>query len=182
MDNNRQKEFKEIMSNAFTGDALNLLTNLLDLLGFFMAPASRKFHGAYPGGLYEHSFEVTRSLVDLTEKLSLKWERPESPYIVGMLHDLCKIDAYIINDDGTITKNENMYLKGHGDKSVVLAGYLLRALGMELTKEEIACILWHMGAYDKSENWPLLNAAIKEFPNVLWTHTADMVASQIKEC
>ena len=104
MDNNRQKEFKEIMSNAFTGDALNLLTNLLDLLGFFMAPASTKFHGAYPGGLYDHSFEVTRSLVDLTEKLSLKWERPESPYIVGMLHDLCKIDAYIINDDGTITK------------------------------------------------------------------------------
>ena len=25
---------------------------------------------------------------------NLKWERPESPLIVGMFHDLCKIDSY----------------------------------------------------------------------------------------
>ena len=26
--------------------------------GFFTAPASTKYHGAYEGGLYAHSFEV----------------------------------------------------------------------------------------------------------------------------
>ena len=170
------------MSNAFTGEILDFVTNLLELVGFFSAPASSVFHGAYPGGLFDHSFEVTKALVDLTEKLSLKWEDPRSPYVVGMLHDLCKIDAYIINDDGTITKNQAMLLNGHGDKSVILAGYLLKALGTELTEEETLCIRWHMGAYDDKENWPKLNEAIKKYPNVLYAHTADMIASQIKGC
>ena len=62
---------------------------LLDLaelgsIGFFEAPASTKYHGCYEGGLFDHSLEVAKSLVNLTEKLGLTWERPESPYIVGM--------------------------------------------------------------------------------------------------
>lgn len=32
--------------------------------GFFTAPASTKYHGAYEGGLFEHSLNVTISLVD----------------------------------------------------------------------------------------------------------------------
>ena len=33
--------------------------NALMKLGFFEAPASKKFQGAYPGGLFDHSVLVT---------------------------------------------------------------------------------------------------------------------------
>ena len=39
--------------------------------GFFTAPASTKYHGAYEGGLFEHSLNVTNSLVELTKQNSL---------------------------------------------------------------------------------------------------------------
>ena len=72
-----------------------ILYNRLDTIGFFDAPASTKYHGAYEGGLFDHSLEVAKTLVDLTDKLGLKWERTISPYIVGMFHDLCKCDNYV---------------------------------------------------------------------------------------
>lgn len=62
--------------------------------GFFKAPASIHHHGAYTGALFDHSFAVTKALLSLTERLELKWELERSPYIVGMFHDLCKIDNY----------------------------------------------------------------------------------------
>ena len=62
--------------------------------GFFRSPASTKFHGAYEGGLFDHSLMVMNTLVDLSAKNGLKWQRAESPFIVGMFHDLCKIDQY----------------------------------------------------------------------------------------
>lgn len=48
---------------------------------------------------------------------------------------------------------------------------------IQLTPEEVACIRYHMGAYEKDE-WDNLDVAIRRFNNVLWTHTADMVASK----
>ena len=62
--------------------------------GFFSAPASTKYHGAYEGGLFDHSFAVMNFLVDLSAKNNIKWKRAESPFIIGLFHDLCKIDQY----------------------------------------------------------------------------------------
>lgn len=61
---------------------------------------------------------------------------------------------------------------GHGSKSVAIASTLI-----QLTPEEVACIRYHMGAYEKDE-WDNLDVAIRRFNNVLWTHTADMMASK----
>ena len=149
--------------------------------GFKTAPASTKYHGAYDGGLYEHSCEVARQLLILTENLDLQWQRKESPMIVGMFHDLCKIDTYKTIQSQTvdgvptslIVYNEDQLLKGHGDKSVMLLSRF-----MTLTDEEILCIRYHMGAYD-TDNWQQYDMAIKSYPNVLWTHTADMLASKL---
>lgn len=148
----------------------------LENAGFFTAPASTKYHGAYEGGLFDHSFETAKALVDLTKKLDLKWERPESPYIVGMYHDLCKCDNYIMDSEtGKYIHNPNIIVPGHGDKSVLLLSYYFR-----LTDEEIACIRWHMGAYETDvKMWDYYDRAIKKYPNVLYTHTADMIASKI---
>ena len=154
--------------------------------GFKTAPASTKYHGAYEGGLYEHSCEVTRDLVYMTEKLGLKWQREESPWIVGMFHDLCKIDAYVNSNPEHFGNcivypsvieyeyNEDILLKGHGEKSVMLLSQF-----MTLTEEEIMCIRYHMGAYE-TKDWKQLDLAIKKYPNVLFTHTADMSASKLR--
>lgn len=141
--------------------------------GFNTVPASTKYHGAYEGGLYDHSCEVTNRLLGLTERLGLRWQREESPYIVGMFHDLCKIDAYTEIETGRYMYNEQSLLKGHGDKSVMLLSRF-----MTLTYEEIMCIRYHMGAYE-TDNWKQYDMAIKSYPNVLWTHTADMLASKL---
>ena len=94
-----------------------------------------------------------------------------------MFHDLCKIDSYKkVTDLGAIwfTYNDNTLLPGHGEKSVQLL-----AQHIQLTEEELLCIRWHMGAFDAKENWQYYDRAIRKYPNVLWTHTADMIASKI---
>lgn len=164
--------------------------------GFFKAPASTKYHGNYEGGLFDHSCAVMKTLVDLTEKNGLKWENPSSPYIVGMFHDLCKIDQYIpqyemmekmevsaLDNPQPMTfvktlcgyeYNPNMLLKGHGDKSVMLLSQ-----HMKLTEEEVLCIRYHMGAFTDKEEWRDYTRAVHRYPNVLWTHHADMIASHV---
>ena len=143
--------------------------------GFFIAPASINHHGQYEGALFDHSYEVAKTLVNLTEKLGLKWEIERSPYIVGMFHDLCKMDNYVKNDKEEWQYNNDTLLPGHGEKSVIIA---LTMLG-NLTDEELYCIRWHMGAFDTNENWNRYGRACTNYPNVLYTHTADMIAARI---
>ena len=168
----RVKAYREIMPIL-----MRLPNEVLEDLGFFTAPASTKYHGAYEGGLFDHSLETTKALVELTEKLGLKWERPVSPYIVGMYHDLCKCDNYVVDvETGKYIYNPEIIIPGHGDKSLIM---LQRYI--ELTDEEIACIRWHMGAYETDTKlWNYYGRAIENYPNVLYTHTADMIASKIR--
>ena len=142
--------------------------------GFFRQAASTRFHGAYAGGLFDHSLSVMKNLIMLTDKLELEWKRIESPFIVGMFHDLCKIDQYEIKDNGVI-KWRKSDLSGHGDKSVVMLSKL-----MFLTDEEMKCIRYHMGAFTDQEEWKDYTEAIHQYPNVLFVHTADMMASHIE--
>jgi hypothetical protein len=155
----------------------------LDKMGFFTAPASTKYHGAYEGGLFDHSLEVAKQLVELTNRLGLTWETPGSPYIVGMFHDLCKVDNYVeINTLEEVAPinikykyNPSSIIPGHGEKSVIMLQKHIK-----LTDEEIACIRWHMGAYETDTKlWEYYGRAIETYPNVLYTHTADMIASKI---
>lgn len=158
--------------------------------GFLRAPASKGHHSNYEGGLFDHSVEMAMQLQNLTDKLGLSWLDKESAFRVGILHDLCKIDVYrkVIDKPGIFdfevfaTEPEESHyewddsptIKGHGDKSVI---YALN-WGCPLTEEEIACITYHMGAYE-TNRWDAFSNAIKKFPNVLYTHTADMIADKI---
>ena len=168
-------------------DMLDWLVNR----GFFKVPASTKYHGAHEGGLYQHSASVMKFLVQLTKDNDLHWQDERSPYIVGMFHDLCKIDQYrsiikplehfdndrvatFYNECVGFEYNPNTLLKGHGDKSVMLLSQFYR-----LTEEEICCIRYHMGAFTPKEEWNDYTGAIHAYPNVLWTHQADMLASHV---
>lgn len=164
--------------------------NYLKEGGFFTAPASTKYHGAYEGGLYDHSNAVFQRLLKLTEDNDLVWERDESPFIIGYFHDLCKCDQYtklpgktievagasfVDNDGYHYEFNANTLLKGHGSKSVMILSQFIT-----LTEEEMLCIRYHMGAYEKEE-WTEFDKAIHKYPNVLWTHMADMLASKVDD-
>ena len=150
--------------------------------GFFTAPASTKYHGNYEGGLFDHSFMVMNLLVELSAANGLKWKRPASPFLVGMFHDLCKIDQYRIDNSTPYTVGEptryeynpNTMYKGHGDKSIILLSQFTT-----LTDEETACIRYHMGAFTEKEEWRDYTRTVHAFPNVLWTHQADMLASHV---
>lgn len=168
----RIKQYIKFMGKC--ADCIPVAT--LDELGFFTAPASTKYHGAYEGGLFDHSLATAQALVDLTEKLGLNWNTKESARIVGMYHDLCKCDNYVIDvETGKYKYNPDTILDGHGTKSVIIAQKYI-----ELTDEEIACIRWHMGAYETDTKlWDYYGRAIEKYPNVLYTHTADMIASKI---
>lgn len=160
--------------------------------GFFTQAASTKYHGAYEGGLFDHSYEVTQVLLDMTQRLNLQWKRPESPYIIGMFHDLCKIDNYItiVDEPGEIMMgtgdakgreihfeyNSNCILTGHADKSIMLLSQFVN-----LTEEELLCIRFHMGAYEGQDQWDNYDKAIRKYETVLFTHTADMYTSKVKD-
>lgn len=151
----------------------------LEEIGYYEKPASTKYHGTADGDLFRHSVEVARALQELTDKLGLTWERPESPMIVGLLHDVCKCDDYVQNtlpfDSVWEYNKRDKIMDGHGDKSVImLAGHI------QLTEEECYAIRFHMGAFTEKEDWQYYSRACKKYPNVLYTHTADMIASQIR--
>lgn len=162
----------------------------LDDNGFFTAPASTKYHGAYDGGLFDHSYAVCERLQKLTADNKLEWARAESPVIIGLFHDLCKCDQYKkvegkvtivngieLNDPNSFhyEYNTNTMLKGHGSKSVMILSQFIH-----LTEEEMLCIRYHMGAYEKEE-WTEFDMAIHKYQNVFWTHAADMLASKVDD-
>lgn len=177
-------EHRNQLPRAFNQDFIEHL----DHIGYFTAPASKKYHGNHEGGLFKHSYEVTKTLLEFTENLNIEWEHPRSPIVVGMFHDLCKADNYekVITDEGVlyfgkeesegeeyhyINAPKGMY-QGHGEKSV-----LMLAQWLQLTEEEILCIRYHMGAYER-DDWDCFDKAIRKYETVLWTHTADNFVSK----
>lgn len=172
--NKKIEEFSSLMRDVTIPDSF---ISWLKNRGFFYAPASRSYHGAYFGGLFDHSKCVTERLVEMTERNHLVWQNPRSPYIIGMFHDLCKIDMYerIYDDNGNFLRFERdkKALDGHGAKSVAL----LKEHFGELTEEEELCIKYHMGAFTEKEEWKGYEAAGKKYENVLWTHHADIIAA-----
>lgn len=146
---------------------------------FVNGPASANYHGNYSGGLFEHSLTVGKQLSRLTASLNLKWDRPESPAIVGLFHDICKMNVYKRKPMSPTESWEYIpdnVLDGHGEKSVMMIQEYI-----DLTEEELLCIRWHMGAYETdTSKWDVLGRAIDKYPNVLFAHTADMMASHIE--
>ena len=131
---------------------------------YFTAPASKDHHGAHEGGLIEHSLQVAYELERITVKMGLKWERPESPEIIGLLHDVCKLDDYYAVSLEEPRKIEYEYKKerlypGHGDKSLIMLMGLI-----DLTEEEKMCIRYHYGSVHRKVRMGVLQPGGAEIP------------------
>ena len=172
----------------------------LEELGFFVAPASSRFHLSCKGGLLEHSMNVYNAAMMIREqavknKPELEELLPlDSVAICTLLHDVCKTDIYkesILsrkNSDGYWEKylgyqvdyNAGLPL-GHGEKSVIM----LLSWGLELKPEEMLAIRWHMMAWDlpmqSPEHKESLNAAKAKTPLVSLVQLADGFATGLLE-
>lgn len=187
-----KEEFIEIFKANITRDGadklLDYLTNKSD---FFTAPASARYHGAYAGGLCEHSLNVYHCLVDylqrerVQELYGLEYS-DESIAIVALLHDLCKIGCY--KQSTRNVKDENGKWQtvpsytfddplpyGHGEKSVYIANGFIR-----LTREEAMAIRWHMG-FSGTEDNRTVGQAFQKYPLAFALATADMEAAYFLE-
>ncbi len=159
-----------------TGDQIIGLGNI----GFDKAPASKGHHLAVAGGLLIHSVNVTRRLVALTDALGVAWSRPESPYLVGMLHDLVKCKCYRLNPDGKTYGYVQPEWPGHGFASAMIATV---ELGIRLNTDEAAAIIHHMGAFGlQGRALDEFDAALDRWPGqIIATHTADWAAARLDE-
>ncbi len=171
---------------------IELLDYLLNGCDFFTAPASTRYHGAYPGGLCEHSLNVYRCLKAFLDQPRMKEDygldySEETIAIVSLLHDVCKIDCYrpgtrnVKNEETgqwekvpTYTYQDDLPY-GHGEKSVyIISGY------MRLTREEAMAIRWHMGFSEEGEKRNV-GRALEMYPLAFAMMTADMEAAYFVE-
>lgn len=166
----RIDEFKEITRGIFTENQVKKLVEM----GYFKVPASLGHHGTLEGDLYQHSKMIYLQLEEYTKKLYLTWKARRSTAVIAFLHDLCKTDEYVL-EEGKYVRNRDCMLSGHGEKSAIMALQLFP----DMTDEEVMCIRYHMGAYEGKEKWGALGNAIKNYPNILWVHQADMITSQV---
>lgn len=165
-------------------DCPALITHMRES-GFFTAPASTKWHGAYAGGLFAHCACTADQQRTLTDKYHIVWQRPDSPERIGYLHDLCKAEQYVFLSNGQIVSNKDEKAKGHGFYTVEI----LDGCGFELTFEERECIFWHMGRWTTEPYYDLAHVqageskyssfkeALAGVYNLRWVCGADMIAS-----
>lgn len=135
MDINEKIEiFKRILEGV-NREGRGSLMAFIESSDFFVAPASTRFHGAYEGGLLEHSLNVYECLnrkkhTDALWSKKLENITDESIVIASLLHDICKTYYYAIEMrnkkvDGTwvqvpfYTVNDRIPY-GHGEKSVMM--------------------------------------------------------------
>ena len=162
-----------------------------DASDFFTAPSSTRFHGAYEGGLVEHSLNVYECLKDYlnrprTKDLYGMDYTPETIAVTALLHDICKVGFYAVdyrnakNEQGVWEKVPYYTVRdtlpyGHGEKSV----YMIQSF-MRLTRDEAFAIRYHMG-FSGNEDKNSVGRALEMFPLALAVNVAYMEATYYLE-
>lgn len=139
------KEYIERQLRRINRDCTEELLNYMEDHEFFTAPASRSFHHNYDGGLAEHSVEVMLNAQEMKRALP-DWEEyleDDSIIVAALLHDLCKMELYVKQPDGSYKTRKRIVAKGHGR----LSNYIADQVGYDLTEDERHAIRWHMGRF-----------------------------------
>ena len=179
------------------------LLRKLENSDFFTAPASTRFHNCIEGGLLDHSLNVYYNLRSLVERKGLSDKiSDESMLIVGLLHDMAKINFYKVyyknekvyhdagtkRDEGgrydwvakkayTVIDDEERFLFGNHEQT---SEYMIRTF-VPLTYAESVAILHHhggMGADCAKDN---ISAIYNRYPLAALLHIADMISTYVDE-
>lgn len=201
--------FLRLFQDNIKRDGASTLLEWLKKSDFFTAPASTKYHGAYEGGLLEHSLNVYNCLLgelssmDMDDKYS-----SETVAIVSLLHDVCKTGLYVKEPRNQKTYDQEKVaaaqrwevkhdslgdfiwetIMGYKTDDQLPYGhgeksvYIISGF-MRLSREEAMAIRWHMGFSDNDfrGGGQSVGKAFEAYPLAVLTHLADMKATYLLE-
>lgn len=151
-----KSKFLSICKNEIKRDGITELLEWIEASDFFVAPASTKYHGAYPGGLVEHSLNVYECLKEIVGRYKNLNISNETIAIVALFHDLCKANFYKVGSRNVKDEKTGQWYKkevyeieerfpiGHGEKSCIILQWFLK----RLSTDELLAIRYHMGGFD----------------------------------
>ena len=168
----QKQEFLTLCREQIHREGLEDLLSWLQKSDFFTAPASTRYHGAYDGGLCEHSLDVYHMAKKTIAGYELQLDE-ESVIIATLFHDLCKVNFYR-KDVRNQKIEEKFSFGGHGSKSVFLVQQF-----MKLKTDEAAAINCHMGATPGGDAVRDSANAFRAFPLAWVTHVADEAATYL---
>lgn len=184
---NLQKEIIDLLESTGREGVKELIEYMVEV-DFFTAPASTQFHGAYPGALAEHSFNVYQA-ADAMAAMLLgpdKYKDIENSIIIcSILHDLGKCGQFgqplytpnILksgkpSETKPFERNKELLTLPHEVVSCIEVTKFI-----DLTPEEQNAIAWHNGLYGAFK----YDIQGKETPLYMIIHFADMWASRVVE-
>ncbi|MBE5720630.1 MAG: HD domain-containing protein [Ruminiclostridium sp.] len=188
IENNKQQIIDIYRNYVKREGSDKLLDYLINKSDFFTAPASTRFHGAYDGGLAQHSLNVYNCFKAYLERDRVRElynlnASDETIAVCALLHDICKVNVYTRGTRNVKNEETGQWEKvptfffddglpyGHGEKSV----YMITGF-MRLTREEAFAIRYHMG-FSGEENANNVGKAFEMFPLAFALSTADMEAT-----
>lgn len=186
-DSNQEYFISKLKSTKKKG--ISNLLKFLESTDFYRSPASSRFHNACLGGLVDHSIKVYKLF--FVKNRDYKRKIPEDTLIIcGLLHDISKINSYLIEPKWTKNKNTgNQWIQqkiytinkdridlGHGEGSVIELLHFI-----ELTDLEKAMIRFHMGLALPKEQYYFLDNILRIFPEISILITSDYEASILYE-
>ncbi|MDR1240323.1 MAG: HD domain-containing protein [Oscillospiraceae bacterium] len=182
-----KEKFIKIFKNNVNREGVQELLDWLEGTDFFVAPASAKYHCAKESGLAEHSVKVYEVM---RERYFGSEDNEESFAICALLHDICKINFYVVKSRNV--KNEltgawekvpfysidDTFPYGHGEKSVFLIERFIR-----LKPAEAMAIRWHMGGFDDAVKGGSFSIGIayEKYPLAVKLFLSDMESTYLRE-
>jgi len=176
-----------------TGDRADSILHMIDDLDerLCLCPASSKrdYHGAFPGGLVDHSLRVLNNLVALNKTYDWRLSK-ESMIISALFHDIGKVglpgksadnDFYVEQTDswrrdklGELYRyNDSLTYLSTPDRSV----FMMQHYGVKLSTDEWLAIKLNDG-FVVQENKPY---CLKISPLVFGLQTADYTSTMIEK-
>ena len=176
-----------------TGDRsesiLKMLNELDERLCLCPGSAKRDYHGAFPGGLVDHSLRVLNNLVTLNKTYDWKLSK-ESMIISALFHDVGKVgmpgrgssyDFYLPQLDGwrrdkmgeEYTYNNDLTFMSTPDRSI----FIMQHYGVQLSADEYLSIKLNDG-FVVQEN---KQYCLKISPLVYGVQTADYISTMLEK-
>ena len=182
-------EFLKICNSEIKREGITDLLNWIEHSDFFIAPASSKYHGAYAGGLVQHSLNVYQCLKRMVSNYPELKISNETIALCALFHDLCKVNFYKIGTRNVKDEETGQWYKkeiyevdekfpiGHGEKSCIIIQWFLKGLSVD----ELIAIRFHMGGFDVSVKGGdfSMSKAYEMCPLAPMLHLADMEATYL---
>ena len=181
-----KEKIEELLLNTNRPGISDLL-HYMDKGGFYIAPASTKYHGAEAGALAVHSLNVCYTALEIAKTLNpeITEEQKNSIIICALLHDLGKMGQF-----GQPLYVDNILKKGRSEAQPFKINPDLLTLDHEivsvieiqkyidLTPDEQFAIAYHNALYTAIGKY---NLSGKETPLQMIIHFADLWASRVLE-